>query len=235
MSSRYHGLKTMSNVVDGKYYRFVRHNSWPERLLIEARDRIYDDFVLEMQPRGTDSIVDVGVSDVINDGANVLERKYQYPERITACGLGEATAFREAFPRCVYTRIVPNDPLPFADRTFDIATANAVLEHVGTFDRQRFFVQELCRVSRRVFISVPHRYFPIEHHTSIPLLHYNDATFKLACKLSGSSEWCDEVNLVLMTRKRLGRLTEGLSRKIAIGYTGLKLGPLSSNLFLSIF
>ena len=224
----------MMNAVDGKYYQFVKQNSLPERLLIEARDRIYTDFVAQIKPKASDNIVDVGVSDIINDGANVLERKYPFLERITACGLGEASAFRKAFPRCTYRRIVPHAHLPFPDRAFEVAAANAVLEHVGTFDNQRFFVEELCRVGKRVFISVPHRYFPVEHHTTIPLLHYNDTMFRWACKLSGRAEWCEEVNLVLMTRNRLRQLTANLRRPVTIGYTGLKLGPFSSNIFLSI-
>lgn len=224
----------MTKTIDGKYYRFVRRNSLPERLLIGARDSIYADFLREMHPAADDRILDVGVSDVINDGANVLERKYPHLHRITACGLGEAPAFREAFPRCDYRQIEPHRPLPFADGAFEIATANAVLEHVGGFDHQRAFIGELCRVSKRAYISVPHRYFPIEHHTSLPFLHYNDLSFRLACRLTGRSEWCEEVNLVLMTRRRLRELTTGIGRRVKIAYTGLRLGPLSSNLYLSI-
>ncbi len=225
---------TMTNAVDGKDYQFITQNSLPERLLIRGRDHIYTDFVAQINSRDLDSIIDVGVSDIINDGANVLERKYPFLEQITACGLGEATAFREAFARCAYHRIVPHALLPFDDQTFEIAATNAVQEHVGTFEKQKFFIEELCRVSKKVFISVPHRYFPIEHHTTVPLLHYNDTTFRLACKLMGHSEWYEEVNLVLMTRTKLKQLTAGLRRHLAIGHTGLKLGPLTSNPYLSM-
>ena len=40
-------------------------------------------------------------------------------------------------------------------------------------------MRELCRVAGRVFISVPNRYFPVEHHTAIPLLHFWDKGFEL--------------------------------------------------------
>jgi len=218
---------------DLQYYREVAPNSVAERLLIAARARIFRDFLSRMRPLATDRILDVGVSDVINDGANVLERSYSIPENITACGLGHGAAFKAAFPSVRYVRIEPNTPLPFAPASFEIATSNAVLEHVGSFENQVFFLQELCRVARRVFISVPNRFFPIEHHTSIPFAHYQRAAFRHACRMQGKTEWVDEKNLILMTRKRLWKLVATTDRSAAVGYTGLLLGPFSSNLYLA--
>ena len=124
-----------------------------EQLLISARNRIFQDFRAHVQPSHSDQVLDVGVSDVVNDGANVLERSYPHQENITACGLGAGVQFKKAFPLVRYTQIEPNVRLPFDDDTFDVATSNAVLEHVGSLENQSFFVHELCRVARRVFIS----------------------------------------------------------------------------------
>jgi hypothetical protein len=218
---------------DSKYYQAVPPRSLGERLTILARDRIYDDFIRCCGPGPDDTILDIGVSDVVNDAANMLERKYPHPERITALGLGEGAEFRAAFPQTTYVPIEPNQRLPFADKSFAIATSNAVLEHVGSARHQAFFVCELVRVARKVFVSVPHRYFPVEHHTAIPFMHYWDATFAPACRALGKSEWAEEKNLILMSRARLQALVPaGLAP--VIGYTGLMLGPLSSNLFVFI-
>ena len=218
---------------DAKYYEAVAPRSAAEKLLVTARDRIYADFIREMRPAPTDRILDVGISDVLNDSANVLERKYPYPEQITACGLGDAFEFQVEFPAVRYVRIEPNARLPFRMREFDIATANAVLEHVGSPENQAFFVSELCRVAKRVFISVPHRYFPVEHHTALPLVHYFERTFQRACAMTGKAEWTRPENLILMSRRRLRELVPNRTRKVSVGYTGLRLGPLSSNLFLA--
>src|SRR4051812_25320094 len=117
----------MANVVDGKYYEVVPPKGAAERLLIAARDRIYSDFLQSMSPSPVDTILDVGVSDVINGGANVLERRYTHRQQIVACGIGEALEFQREFPEIRYVQIKPNESLPFADAQFDIATANAVL------------------------------------------------------------------------------------------------------------
>lgn len=216
--------------VDEKYYKAAQPDSLAERLLIRARNEIYSDFVRVCDPSEADNVLDVGVSDVVGESPNVLERLYPYRDRITAIGLGNADAFQAEFPEVRYRRVTPNSPFPFADKSFDLATSNAVLEHVGSIEKQRTFVAEMMRVARRVFITVPHRFFPIEHHTGIPLLHYFDVTFGPACKLCKKDEWADAANLILMSRARLRSLwpEEG---SVEIGFTGLRLGPFSSNLY----
>ena len=217
--------------LDSKYYQVVPSRSLGERLTIAARDRMYDDFIRHCRPGSDETILDVGVSDVVNDAANLLERKYPHPERITALGLGEGTDFCAAFPAVAYRRIAANRSLPFADKSFAIATSNAVLEHVGSAANQIRFVAELMRVAQKVFITVPHRFFPVEHHTAIPFAHYFDRTFALACRALGKAEWTDEANLILMSKGRLRALAPAGA---VIVHTGLRLGPMSSNLLLFV-
>ena len=224
----------MSTSLDQKYYEAVAPHGVAETLLIAARENIFRDFMTRMKPSAQDRILDVGVSDIINDGANVMERKYAHQGNITACGLGAGIEFQRAFPQATYVPIEPNRPLPFADNVFDIATSNAVLEHLGSFHNQQTFVRELCRVASRVFITVPNRFFPIEHHTAVPIAHYENNLFRMACWVTGKSDWSREENLILMTRKRLWRVAAPTNRSTAVGYTGLLLGPFSSNLYLAL-
>lgn len=217
--------------VDTKYYEAAKPGSFAERLVIHARNRILADFMRICRPSRTSTIVDVGVSDAVTDAANVLERSYPYPQQITALGLGSGQYFRAAYPAVTYRQLVPNHSLPFADATFDIATANAVLEHVGSIENQRFFLSELCRVAYKVFVTVPNRGFPVEHHTGIPLLHWTKPTFALGARVLRKDEWAKSENLIMMSRRHLLSLSPR-GRSATVGYTGIKLGPLSANLFL---
>jgi hypothetical protein len=220
-----------SQPLDQRYYQAVPAQSLSEYMLIAARDCIYEDCIEHFRPRASDKILDVGVSDIVSEAANLVERKYPYPDRITAAGLSAAGEFRETFPKVAYTQIEANRALPFPDKHFDIATSNAVLEHVGSRVNQTLFVSEMIRVAHRVFISVPNRWFPVEHHTGIPLAHYWDASFRLACDWSGRSEWADEANLIRMSKRALAALAPaGVPWRT--GYTGIPIGPLSSNLFI---
>jgi hypothetical protein len=220
----------MSKKSDRKFYQAIRKNGFAERLLIAARDRIYADFIRTCEPSSESAILDVGASDVIDSGANFLERKYPHPHRITACGLSEASDFQATFRQVRYVQIEANSRLPFRDKEFDIATSNAVLEHVGSEMNQARFLNELCRVGGAVFVSVPNRYFLVEHHTAVPFLHWSDTLFSTACAVLGKNEWREEENLILMTRRRLAHLLPR-SRAWTISYTGLRLGALSSNIY----
>lgn len=218
---------------DQKYYEAALPKSAAERLMTLARKQMFQDFISRMRPSGSDAILDVGVSDVLGDGANALERMYPLQSKITACGLGDGHQFRDVFPQVRYVRIKPNVSLPFSSGSFAVATSNAVLEHVGSVENQILFVAELCRVAKRVFITVPNRFFPVEHHTAIPLAHWENRLFRVACWATEKTHWADEHNLIFMTRKRLWQLAAKVNRSAAVGYTGLRWGPLSSNLYLA--
>jgi Methyltransferase domain len=129
------------------------------------------------RPDASTTILDVGVTDAAFGDAgghgsdNFFEANYPWPEQITAVGVADLPRFREAFP-AVHFVVADGRRLPFMDGEFDVVVSNAVVEHVGGEDDQRAFVHELCRVGRRVFVSTPNRWFPIEVHTLMPFVHW---------------------------------------------------------------
>lgn len=135
-------------------------------------------FLAVLHPGPETSVLDVGVSDVgygESPGhaatANFFEAHYPWPERITAVGVTDLSRFRQSFPAVIAVTADGRD-LPFDDAAFDIGFSNAVLEHLPSHVDQRRFVDELCRVARRVFVTTPNRWFPLEVHTLVPLVHW---------------------------------------------------------------
>lgn len=136
------------------------------------RQKKYQYFLQQMKPDVNTQILDVGFTD--DDpypGINFLERNYPYQRNITALGIEEAPKFKKNFPE-VKVVMYDGEVFPFADKTFDIAWSNAVIEHVGGYDKQVLFLSELLRTSKNIFITTPNRWFPIEVHTRLPFLHY---------------------------------------------------------------
>jgi len=68
--------------------------------------------------------------------------------------------------------------LPFGDDSFDIAFSNSVIEHVGTWQQQCAFAQEVRRVARGRWIQTPARSFPIEAHLLAPYIQYLPKTIQ---------------------------------------------------------
>ena len=62
--------------------------------------------------------------------------------------------------------------LGFADRSFDIAFSNSVIEHVGSLDAQSVFARELRRVGRQLWVQTPARSFFFEPHLLTPFIHF---------------------------------------------------------------
>jgi SAM-dependent methyltransferase len=151
-----------------------------DAISLRSRRRKLALFLELMRPGPGTTVLDVGADEVsLGDPGgesgctthNYLEDAYPWPERITALGLHDGTRFRERYPRTAY---VQGDAcaLPFADHAFDVVHSNAVIEHVGGRDRQEALVHEALRVGRRVFLTTPNRWFPIEVHTRLPLVHW---------------------------------------------------------------
>ncbi len=62
--------------------------------------------------------------------------------------------------------------LRFADRAYDVVFSNSVIEHVGTWERQKAFAAEARRVGGRLWIQTPAREFFIEPHLVAPFIHW---------------------------------------------------------------
>ena len=91
--------------------------------------------------------------------------------------------------------------LPFADDSFDLVYANAVIEHVGSLEDQQRFIQELDRVGRSWVVTTPNRWFPVEAHYHTVLSHWRN-------------DWCPRgtVTRLLGRRDLEALLTDGQVR-----------------------
>lgn len=147
---------------------------------LRSRRRKLRLFLEELRPTAETTVLDVGVDDVSFGDAggeaacrthNFFESLYPWPDRITAVGLHDGAGFRARYPGIAYVQ-ADACTLPFADGAFDVTFSNAVIEHVGDAARQRAFVAEAVRVSRRAFVTTPNRWFPVEVHTRLPLVHW---------------------------------------------------------------
>ena len=145
------------------------------RVSLLSRERKLRQFLDLFEPGPETTVVDVGVTDAPFGGGstdNFFEALYPWPERITAVGHTELDRFAAAFPMVRAVR-ADGRALPFADGEFELGFSNAVVEHVaGGRDGQRRFVHELCRVARRVYVTTPNRWFPLEVHTLRPFVHW---------------------------------------------------------------
>ena len=113
---------------------------------------------------------------------------------------GEFSELYNFFPRIVTLNLKPEPvghghaefihgdacEMPLLSRSFDYVFSNAVIEHVGDFERQKLMASEIMRITRKgFFVATPNRHFPIDPHSYLPLYHVlpQSTRRKLACNV----------------------------------------------------
>lgn len=193
-----------------------------DRVSLRSRRRKLGLFLDAIRPTPGTTVLDVGVDDAAFGAGggcatlNFFEAQYPWPERITALGVTPGERFSAAFPD---VRYVQGDALalPFADGEFDVCFSNAVVEHVGGRDRQQAFADEAMRVARRVFVTTPNRWFPLELHTRLPLVHWLPESAAHRAYELARKPWAREIRL--LGPGELERLFRGRARIVNLGMT----------------
>ncbi len=190
-------------------FNFAAPDSLAMRVSMIMRRQMFAMFMAELQPSADDFVLDVGVtSDRTLDNSNYFEALYPYKHRVVAAGLQDAAFLESEHPGVRYVQ-ANGLAMPFADASFDLVHSSAVLEHVGSIDNQTRMIAECLRVARRgVCMTTPNRWFPIEFHTQLPLVHWLP---KPACRRMfralGFGDLAEEANLNLMTARELRSIT----------------------------
>jgi hypothetical protein len=189
-------------------YNVARAGSLPVRIAGRMRRRMYERFLAETGVEPEDTILDIGAtSDRSYDHSNYLEAWYARKERLTAVGIDDAAFLETSYPGLRFVK-ADGRQLPFADDAFDFAHSSAVLEHAGSRRQQEQLLREMRRVARKgIFVTTPNRWFPIEFHTVLPLLHWlPQSRFRAFLRRIGRDFFADENNLNLLTRRELAEI-----------------------------
>ncbi len=223
----------MPNAEPNAQYNVAAADSLPVRLAAHQRRKMFARFLAATGIAANEAVLDVGVtSDRTYPASNYLEAWYPHKHMLTAVGIDNASFLCAQYPGMRFV-VADGCRLPFRDRAFDVVHSSAVIEHVGSFARQCAFVRECCRVTRRVaFITTPNRWFPVEFHTVLPLVHWlPKPAFRALMQGSGRGFFADERHLNLMTGRELGRAAariDGFDHEIS----RVRLAGWPSNLLL---
>ena len=179
-------------------------------LALRARAKRRRLYLKAVRPVESDTILDVGCGSV---GLATLD----VPGRITGTDRGD----RPDYPGARFVQADARE-LPFADGAFDVAYSNSLIEHVPAADRPRV-AAEIDRVGRRLFVQTPNRWFPIEPHALLPLVHWLPRPLgRRLWKLGVTGEPFDDIALLdaaelrrlfpgaEIVRERVGPLTKSL-------------------------
>ena len=98
----------------------------------------------------------------------------------------------------------------------DLVISSATIEHVGSFTNQVSKVENMISLSKKyIVLSTPNRFYPIELHTKLPLLHWLPKNyFRKVLLLLNMGYFADEKNLNLLDKSELKKILNIFSQKI---------------------
>ena len=196
-------------------------------LSLPVRQEQFELFLKYLRPKRNEKVIDVGVSAVETlPEINFFEKKYPYPEKLTVASIDKPLDFQKRYPKIRFIRIQSGKRLPFADKNFDIVVSWATLEHVGSKKKQKFFLDELFRIGKKVFITTPDRGCFYEPHSELFFIHWLPRKwFQKICRLVGKDYWASESSLRFLGIKDLLELLPKQRKTKIIVYKTLGFIP----------
>ncbi len=125
-----------------------------------------------MRPTKETKILVVG-AEVNPNSDNELQfiDTYRWKDNLSAVNISteHISIIKKSYPE-IKAVVCDACELPWPDKSFDVVYSNAVIEHVGSFERQKTMAAEIMRVGKRWFVTTPNRWFPFEFHMRLPLV-----------------------------------------------------------------
>jgi Methyltransferase domain len=144
------------------------------------RRRRFELFLRLMKPKFTDVLLDVGGSPWFWTGHSPCVKE------IDVLNIYEFTFKpQDSGGHSIRTVVGDGCHLSMTDNTYDIVFSNSVIEHVGSWERQRQFASEVRRVGKALWVQTPAYECPIEPHYMAPFVHYLPLAIRKA-----TVRWC---------------------------------------------
>jgi ubiquinone/menaquinone biosynthesis C-methylase UbiE len=179
-------------------------DSFFKKILKKYRLDFFKTFEENIVYDNSSRILDVGTSEVINETDNLFIQLYKYKKNITCLSKQDLKKIKTKYKEINF---IIGDALSsnLPDNSFDIVHSNATIEHVGDVSNQFVFLRECLRISQKfVFIQTPNKFFPIDFHTKIPLIHFlPDKIYRKLLSLIGLNFYANVNNLNLISLKEI--------------------------------
>lgn len=234
--------KNLKNAMNAEYAPRL-NGGYREKLLVSQYRRMFDAFQAFKEGAPSDTILDVGATPTSLTGSlNYLPDWSDSQDRTpmtTSCEIDLSSHVNARYYRADKRKIsqqAAGRKLPFEDGQFDWVYCNALIEHIGSFERQYELLKELTRVSRKgVFVTTANRWYPVEFNTRFPLLHWLPrGVWRRMLKMMGKGVWASESVLNPLSSKDLQKLASLLPGKPWSDIGHIRIFGVKAHFFLMI-
>lgn len=142
------------------------------KILISNKNRRRKYLLATSLIKENDTVIDIGVDPTLGGNTNYFEKWFNLPNKLTCLGVkSDFTLFTKEFPNFKLIEF-DGEKFPVFDRKFDFAFSNAVIEHVGSHEKQHIWLSEISKLTNMLFITTPNRWLPFETHSHTFFFHW---------------------------------------------------------------
>ena len=185
------------------------------KILNYNRNKIHNIFLKETEYTIKNSILDIGTTNSEDNSQNVILQKTRDNDKVYCLSNQDITNLKNIFPNIKEFIIADGKSSELKKNFVDIVFSSATIEHVGSFENQLLFLKEAIRIAKKtVFITTPNRFYPIDFHTKIPVIHWLPKNIhRLILNTLGLHFYAKEENLNLLDKKSIIKLIQKLKIK----------------------
>ena len=116
----------------------------------------------------------------------------------------------------------------------DVVVSSATIEHVGNDQKKLKMINNIATLTKKIFfITTPNRFYPIDFHTKIPIIHLlNKKIHRFLLRLLGFDFLSKEENLDLLYEKDIARLLKKSNQGFYYEVKKIKLFYITSNFII---
>ena len=210
----------------------INHYNFFDKIVFKKRleiSNIINNIIKDLQIHDA---LDIGTtSDDKNASSNIVIKNIKNIDKFKCISdqMVNSNFFNKKLKKSITEEFSENELYEFSS---DLVISNATIEHVGGELKQKKMIENIIKLTKKIFIiTTPNRFYPIELHTKIPLIHwFPKSTYRKILKFLGLSFYANEENLNLLSANELKKMLN--NQKITYEIKFIKLMFFKSNIII---
>ena len=210
----------------------INHYNFFDKIVLRKRLEISNIINNTIKDLQIHDALDVGTtSDDKNTSSNIIIKNIKNIEKFKCISdqMINSDFFFKKLQKSITEEFSENELYEFSS---DLVISNATIEHVGSAIKQKKMIENIIKLTKKIFIiTTPNRFYPIELHTKIPLLHWlPKPIYRKILEIIGLSFYANEENLNLIGIRELKEMLN--NQKITYEIKFIKLILFKSNIII---
>ncbi len=162
----------MSNNFQKKIYSEF-HSNFFDKMINKKRSEIVEIINEFIANKNLHDVLDIGTTDDDqNISSNIIIKNLKHLKVFKS--ISNQNINMKLFSECLNKSITDD----FTEKEIeifssDLVISNATIEHVGNYENQLKMIENVIKLCKKYFIIItPNRYYPIEFHSKLPLIHW---------------------------------------------------------------